>query len=221
MRAGVRRFWEWEGHKIRYQRSGDGGPAVLLVHGFGGNWCAGDDRLRRLCSTRPMDSWPDLSRRAPHARRGQCRGNTCALCASVHLLLDVLLSALWRDEHASPHDAATTGARTSPSWLRGATAPMRLTSSVTATVTSQTLGGQPADTLGACFYDSCSLQLAACRVEAAAPALDVSVLWSSAGAPESSSRTCLQHVRHAAAISLQSPHLHTCQVSASEQHLLL
>ena len=32
------RFWEWKGHKIRYQRSGDSGPAVLLVHGFGGNW---------------------------------------------------------------------------------------------------------------------------------------------------------------------------------------
>lgn len=30
-------FWEWKGHRIRYQRSGDEGPAVLLVHGFGGN----------------------------------------------------------------------------------------------------------------------------------------------------------------------------------------
>lgn len=31
-------YWEWQGHKIRYQRSGDGdGPPVLLVHGFGGN----------------------------------------------------------------------------------------------------------------------------------------------------------------------------------------
>lgn len=31
-------YWEWKGHRIRYQRSGDSGPAVLLVHGFGGNW---------------------------------------------------------------------------------------------------------------------------------------------------------------------------------------
>lgn len=30
-------FWRWNGHKVRYQRSGDSGPAVLLVHGFGGN----------------------------------------------------------------------------------------------------------------------------------------------------------------------------------------
>lgn len=30
-------FWSWKGYRIRYQRSGDSGPAVLLVHGFGGN----------------------------------------------------------------------------------------------------------------------------------------------------------------------------------------
>ncbi|GIL72233.1 hypothetical protein Vretimale_293 [Volvox reticuliferus] len=30
-------FWTWKGLKIRYQRSGDTGEAVLLVHGFGGN----------------------------------------------------------------------------------------------------------------------------------------------------------------------------------------
>ncbi len=33
----VSRFWSWKGYRIRYQRSGDSGPAVLLVHGFGGN----------------------------------------------------------------------------------------------------------------------------------------------------------------------------------------
>jgi hypothetical protein len=31
------RYWKWNGHDIRYQRSGDAGPAVLMVHGFGGN----------------------------------------------------------------------------------------------------------------------------------------------------------------------------------------
>jgi pimeloyl-ACP methyl ester carboxylesterase len=30
-------YWTWEGHRIRYQRSGSAGPAVLLVHGFGAN----------------------------------------------------------------------------------------------------------------------------------------------------------------------------------------
>lgn len=31
-------FWTWKnGWRIRYQRSGDSGPALLLVHGFGGN----------------------------------------------------------------------------------------------------------------------------------------------------------------------------------------
>ena len=29
--------WEWEGHTIRYTRSGESGPATVLVHGFGGN----------------------------------------------------------------------------------------------------------------------------------------------------------------------------------------
>jgi pimeloyl-ACP methyl ester carboxylesterase len=32
-----RSFWQWNGHRIRYQRSGESGPAVVLVHGFGGN----------------------------------------------------------------------------------------------------------------------------------------------------------------------------------------
>lgn len=30
-------YWYWEGHKIRYQRSGDSGAPVVLIHGFGGN----------------------------------------------------------------------------------------------------------------------------------------------------------------------------------------
>jgi hypothetical protein len=30
-------WWVWRGHRIRYQRSGDQGEAVVLVHGFGGN----------------------------------------------------------------------------------------------------------------------------------------------------------------------------------------
>jgi hypothetical protein len=34
------RYWTWQGHRIRYQRSGNEGQAVLLVHGFGGNWWA-------------------------------------------------------------------------------------------------------------------------------------------------------------------------------------
>jgi pimeloyl-ACP methyl ester carboxylesterase len=37
-RYGVKeRYWTWEGHKIRYTCAGDSGPAVVLVHGFGGN----------------------------------------------------------------------------------------------------------------------------------------------------------------------------------------
>lgn len=31
------RNWTWRGHNIRYQRSGESGPALVLVHGFGGN----------------------------------------------------------------------------------------------------------------------------------------------------------------------------------------
>ena len=29
--------WDWRGHRIRYQRSGDEGPIIVAVHGFGGN----------------------------------------------------------------------------------------------------------------------------------------------------------------------------------------
>ncbi|KAL4422541.1 hypothetical protein ABPG75_008738 [Micractinium tetrahymenae] len=34
-------YWNWEGHRIRYQRSGDdaAAPAVLCVHGFGASAC--------------------------------------------------------------------------------------------------------------------------------------------------------------------------------------
>ncbi len=30
--------WQWQGHRICYQRLGELGPAVLLVHGFGASW---------------------------------------------------------------------------------------------------------------------------------------------------------------------------------------
>lgn len=26
-------YWRWQGHRIRYQRSGEEGPAVLCIHG--------------------------------------------------------------------------------------------------------------------------------------------------------------------------------------------
>ena len=32
------KFWYWRGHPIAYQTSGDRGPAVVLVHGFGASW---------------------------------------------------------------------------------------------------------------------------------------------------------------------------------------
>ena len=35
------KYWEWEGHTIRYQESGTEGPAMILVHGFGGNAVGG------------------------------------------------------------------------------------------------------------------------------------------------------------------------------------
>lgn len=39
-------FWTWNGHRIRYLRSGTEGPAVLCIHGFGGN---GELFLRDIC----------------------------------------------------------------------------------------------------------------------------------------------------------------------------
>ncbi|PNX69189.1 dihydrolipoyllysine-residue acetyltransferase component of acetoin cleaving system-like protein, partial [Trifolium pratense] len=31
------RMWNWKGYFIRYQYSGNNGPALVLVHGFGAN----------------------------------------------------------------------------------------------------------------------------------------------------------------------------------------
>ena len=48
-------YWTWEGHRIRYQRSGDAGPAAVLVHGFGGNadhWRANTPYLAREAGCR-------------------------------------------------------------------------------------------------------------------------------------------------------------------------
>jgi len=30
-------MWNWKGYNIRYQYSGNNGPALVLVHGFGAN----------------------------------------------------------------------------------------------------------------------------------------------------------------------------------------
>ncbi len=30
--------WTWQGHRICYQHSGNAGPAVVLIHGFGASW---------------------------------------------------------------------------------------------------------------------------------------------------------------------------------------
>lgn len=30
-------IWNWKGYSIRYQYSGNNGPALVLVHGFGAN----------------------------------------------------------------------------------------------------------------------------------------------------------------------------------------
>lgn len=30
-------YWQWDGYRIRYQRSGNEGPPVICVHGFGAN----------------------------------------------------------------------------------------------------------------------------------------------------------------------------------------
>lgn len=53
-------FWQWQppgssaSYQIRYQRCGDSGPAALMVHGFGGNWCAPDPARGPASSTRAI-----------------------------------------------------------------------------------------------------------------------------------------------------------------------
>ncbi len=45
-------FWKWRGYDIRYTHAGgdnQAGPAVLLIHGFGGN--AGEALRRAQCVT--------------------------------------------------------------------------------------------------------------------------------------------------------------------------
>lgn len=51
-------FWEWKGFSIRYQRSGSSGPALVLVHGFGGNcdhWRKNIPVLGKTCSVYSVD----------------------------------------------------------------------------------------------------------------------------------------------------------------------
>ena len=46
--------WNWRGHDIRYQRCGNTGPAVLLIHGFGGNWCVSPASLNMVFTSEPL-----------------------------------------------------------------------------------------------------------------------------------------------------------------------
>ncbi|KAK9821095.1 hypothetical protein WJX81_001836 [Elliptochloris bilobata] len=50
--------WRWRGYNIRYQRCGDAGPAVVLIHGFGGNcdhWKKNISVLGLKCRTFSID----------------------------------------------------------------------------------------------------------------------------------------------------------------------
>lgn len=40
------RTWKWRDYNIRYQRAGDSGPALVLIHGFGANWWVHDPCFR-------------------------------------------------------------------------------------------------------------------------------------------------------------------------------
>jgi pimeloyl-ACP methyl ester carboxylesterase len=51
-------FWSWKGHKIRYQRCGNEGEPLLLVHGFGGNadhWRKNLPELGATCRAYAID----------------------------------------------------------------------------------------------------------------------------------------------------------------------
>ncbi len=51
-------YWQWQGHTIRYQQAGDQGPALLLVHGFGGSsdhWRKTLPELGRVCRVYAID----------------------------------------------------------------------------------------------------------------------------------------------------------------------
>jgi len=51
-------YWQWEGHTIRYTKSGDAGPPLVLVHGFGGNadhWRKNTPVLGKRCRVFAID----------------------------------------------------------------------------------------------------------------------------------------------------------------------
>ncbi|PRW20472.1 chloroplastic isoform X1 [Chlorella sorokiniana] len=51
-------YWRWQGHRIRYQRSGDAGPAVLCIHGFGASadhWRKNLGELGQSCRAFAID----------------------------------------------------------------------------------------------------------------------------------------------------------------------
>ncbi|MGC9503676.1 alpha/beta fold hydrolase [Baaleninema sp.] len=56
--AEVDRFWRWRGFRICYRQSGETGPAVVLVHGFGasiGHWRDNIPALARSCRVYALD----------------------------------------------------------------------------------------------------------------------------------------------------------------------
>lgn len=51
-------YWKWNGYNIRYKQAGQTGPAVVLVHGFGGNcdhWSKNIDGLCKSCKVYALD----------------------------------------------------------------------------------------------------------------------------------------------------------------------
>lgn len=79
------RYWVWQGKRIRYQRSGEEGTPVVLVHGFGGNWLA--ELQTALAILQQQRSMPHPSPPATAAHQAEPEFACYRVPCAVNLLL--------------------------------------------------------------------------------------------------------------------------------------
>ncbi|KAG6530838.1 hypothetical protein ZIOFF_004596 [Zingiber officinale] len=84
------RSWNWRGYRIRYQSSGNTGPALVLIHGFGANRSMPPYNLGFTCRQCYV---VDISMRIASLGLG------CVIKTTTYLLLELLISVSFCSDH--------------------------------------------------------------------------------------------------------------------------